>query len=262
MLALIAGTGELPGIIFEAQAKPPLICALRNNPPDRLTADLVFDLERLGGFLKALKARGVTRICLCGAVARPVFNWRRLDLATICLLPRIVSALKRGDDGALRILITLLEKAGFTVLAAHELAPDLLLPEGVPTHTQPSEQTEAEALLGDQISYEQARADLGQACILRGSHVIAREGQGGTDAMLTNLTSGAARGGVFYKAPKPGQDRRADLPVIGPATALACAQAGLRGVIIEAGGVMLLEHQEVIRRLDAEGMFLWIRERP
>ena len=33
-------------------------------------------------------------------------------------------------------------------------------------------------------------------------------------------------GGVFYKAPKPGQDRRIDLPTLGPATIEAAARAG------------------------------------
>jgi DUF1009 family protein len=71
-----------------------------------------------------------------------------------------------------------------------------------------------------------------------------------------------ARSGVMYKAPKPGQDRRADLPVIGPGTAEGAAKAGLAGIIIEANGVMVLNYDETLRRLDAEGLFLWVRERP
>ncbi len=70
----------------------------------------------------------------------------------------------------------------------------------------------------------------------------------------------AAPGGVFVKAPKPIQDRRVDLPVIGPETVVAAADAGLNGIVIEAGGVMVLSKEETIRIADETGLFLWVRE--
>lgn len=68
-----------------------------------------------------------------------------------------------------------------------------------------------------------------------------------------------AAAGVLFKAPKPGQDRRADLPTIGPKTALMAAQAGLAGIIIEADGVIVIQEDQIVRILDAVGMFLWVR---
>jgi len=69
-----------------------------------------------------------------------------------------------------------------------------------------------------------------------------------------------ARGGILFKAPKPGQDRRADLPVIGPDTARNVVAAKLSGIVIEDGGVMVLDLPQVRRILDAAGAFLWVRE--
>ncbi|SIN90918.1 LpxI family protein [Vannielia litorea] len=66
-------------------------------------------------------------------------------------------------------------------------------------------------------------------------------------------------GGLLYKAPKPGQDRRADLPVIGPATVMLAAEAELRGIVVEAGGVMVLDLDTVLAMADAVGLFLWVR---
>ncbi len=66
-------------------------------------------------------------------------------------------------------------------------------------------------------------------------------------------------GGILYKAPKPGQDHRIDLPAIGPATVRAAGAAGLSGIAIEAGGVMVLELEETVRAADAAGLFLWVR---
>jgi DUF1009 family protein len=66
-------------------------------------------------------------------------------------------------------------------------------------------------------------------------------------------------GGLLYKAPKPGQDLRADLPAIGPDTVRGAAAAGLEGIVIEAGGVMVLDRAETVRAADAAGLFLWVR---
>ncbi|MFC3118072.1 UDP-2,3-diacylglucosamine diphosphatase LpxI domain-containing protein [Jhaorihella thermophila] len=63
----------------------------------------------------------------------------------------------------------------------------------------------------------------------------------------------------MFKAPKPGQDRRADLPAIGPETIRGAAVAGLNGVVIEAQGVMVLDRAEVIAECDRLDLFLWVR---
>ena len=66
--------------------------------------------------------------------------------------------------------------------------------------------------------------------------------------------------GVFYKAPKPGQDRRIDLPTIGTGTVRNAAKAGLAGIAWEAGGVILLDRAAMIAEAEARGLFLWARE--
>ncbi|WP_097804097.1 LpxI family protein [Pelagimonas varians] len=261
MLALIAGQGALPKAVASAMPTPPLICALKDVPPSDLIPDHVFRLERLGGLFRMLKAHGVTQVCMCGSISRPDFDWRHLDFATLRLLPSVLRGLRRGDDGALRIAIRLFENAGFEVLAAHDAVPDLLPDGGVPTLCNPTPEAESLATLGDNVSEDQSRQDLGQACIVARNGMCEREDDDGTDALLNRVGQGA-KGGILYKAPKPGQDRRADLPVIGPATARGAAQAGLAGIVIEANGVMVLNFEETLRRLDAEGLFLWIRERP
>ena len=64
------------------------------------------------------------------------------------------------------------------------------------------------------------------------------------------------RGGVLVKLVKPGQDRRTDLPTIGPETLRGAAAAGLRGVAFEAGGTILAERDAAIAAADAAGLFL------
>jgi DUF1009 family protein len=63
-------------------------------------------------------------------------------------------------------------------------------------------------------------------------------------------------GGVLVKLVKPGQDRRADLPTLGPATIAAAAMSGLRGIAFEANGTILIERAAMIAAADAAGLFL------
>ncbi|MFD1341842.1 LpxI family protein [Litorisediminicola beolgyonensis] len=289
MLALIAGRGRLPQAVAGAQVERPLVAALDGFLPDDLTPDMTFRLETLGSLFETLRARGVTRVCLCGAIRRPQIDPSRIDAATAPLVPRLTEALGQGDDGALRRVMALFEEAGFALLAAHEAAPSLLPDPGVPTRTQPPAIAKTEARVGDGVLAQQGAADLGQACVIRGTEVLAQEDDAGTDAMLARLGQDAGAGdpvtwlmdtgaevlddtadwlsgretrsGMLYKGPKPGQDRRADLPAIGPGTAKAAAEAGLAGLCIEAGGVMVLDRDETLRRLDRAGLYLWVRAR-
>ena len=99
--------------------------------------------------------------------------------------------------------------------------------------------------------------DVGQGCVVQQGIVLAVEAIEGTDAMLARA-AGLARpgpGGVLVKLVKPGQDRRADLPTIGPATLRAAAAAGLRGVAFEAGGTLLTDREGCIDAADASGAF-------
>jgi DUF1009 family protein len=259
MLALICGTGALPAAIAGAQTDRPMVCALAGFPPAGLTPDLTFRMEHLGGLVAELRVRGVRDICFCGAVKRPEVDSAALDDATRPLVSRLLEAMEKGDDGALRALIAIFEEQGFAVRGAAELAPDLLPPAGSPTRLQPRPETHADVLIGIEALAEMSARDEGQACVVRSGRVEAREGPEGTDAMLRAYAARNLDGGILFKAPKPAQDRRADLPTIGPETAARAAAAGLHGVVIEAGGVLVLDLPEVVRRLDDAWLFLWVR---
>ncbi len=296
-LALICGQGRLPRIVADAQATRPLIAVLNGFAPEGLIADVTFHLETLGTLLNDLRDRGVTQVCLCGAIRRPPIDAGRLDAATAPLVPRLQEALTSGDDGALRIVMALFEEAGFVVASVHDLVPDLLPKAGVLTLGTYAPQTTVEARLGERTVAAMGARDAGQACVVRGDTVLAREDAAGTDAMLARLardkaagtgdifsapistagdlfggllgdatdwlSGGSSRteGGILFKAPKPGQDRRADLPVIGLGTPDGVAAAGLNGIVIEEGGVMVLDRAKTVARCDALGLFLWVREK-
>lgn len=288
MLALIAGTGDLPPALLQRLKTRPLVCAMEGFRP-AITPDLRFRIEHLGSFLAHLLSEGVTEVCMAGAVTRPRVDPTQIDAETLPLVPRIQAAIAQGDDGALRTIIAIFEDAGLTVRGAHEIAPDLLPPEGMRTKGVTTIDQRKDAVTAEQVLAEMGAADVGQACIVRNGRVLAREGQDGTDAMFARFApaedpvwgavdligdvlgsasewlSGAdgdpsdLRGAVLFKGPKPDQDRRADLPVIGPKTAMQAVKAQLSGIVIEAGGVMVLDLPQVCEILDAANLFLWVR---
>ncbi|MEM9970424.1 MAG: UDP-2,3-diacylglucosamine diphosphatase LpxI [Pseudomonadota bacterium] len=262
MLALIAGTGALPKHLVDSADAPPLIAALGRFPPDTLTPDITFRIEHLGTFLNDLRDRGVTEVCFSGALRRHPIEPAEIDAATQPLVPRMASALQQGDDAALRTVLAFFEEAGFAVKAAHDIAPDLLPPAGPLGANAPSEADEADAARAAEVLSSIGGADIGQGCVVYRRQVLAIEGTFGTDWMLESLAQrpDEGTGGVLVKAPKPGQDRRIDLPLVGPTTVDMASRAGLSGIAIEAGGVMMLDPAGTAAAADAAGLFVWVRE--
>jgi DUF1009 family protein len=281
-IAIIAGQGALPGVLAAAldSAKTRYLLAEMEGFSASVPGHdpIRFRIERLAPFLDHLADAGVTRVCFAGAVRRPRLDPAAFDAKTATLVPRLLAALQAGDDAALRIVIEIFEEWGFEVVGADQIAPALLPRTGVLTRISPDAGHEADARLGEAAIAEMGRADLGQACIVVANQIVAREDDAGTDALLRARipppkgaprdgfggAAGApdpASAGIFFKAPKPDQDLRVDLPVIGPQSAILAAKARLSGIVIEAGGVMVLDLPRVVQILDAAGLFLWVRPR-
>ena len=99
---------------------------------------------------------------------------------------------------------------------------------------------------------------------MSGRHVLAVEAAEGTDAMLARVAEMRANGrvrtaagrGVLVKAPKLGQDRRFDLPSIGPQTVEEVARAGLAGIAVVAGSTIIAEPERLIAAADRANIFV------
>lgn len=270
--ALIAGTGALPVLLaqrLEAEGQPFLLAEMEGHPAEARPGWRVeqFCVEQLALLFDLLRAADVTRVVFAGAVARPRIDPTRIDPKTAQFLPRLLGAFQQGDDALLRTVIALFEEAGFEVVGAEAIAPELVPGEGVLTAAQPSDADRQDAARAAEIVAALGALDVGQGAVVAQGLCLAVETLPGTDAMLQWVAdvAGARRPdaqgarGVFYKAPKPGQERRVDLPAIGPGTIAAAARAGLAGVVIEAGGVMVLDRAATLAEAERAGLFLWAR---
>lgn len=264
-LALIAGQGALPAALVSALPTRPLICALDGFVPDGLTTDITFRIERLAPFLRDLDARGITEVVFAGAVRRPRLDPALFDAATAQMVPRLLAAMGQGDDGALRAVIAIFEEAGFALRGVGDIAPDLIPAAGVYAGALSAMiETDADRAAG--IVAALGQVDVGQGCVVAQGQCLAVEVLSGTDAMLAqvaqlgDLRPDLARGrGVFYKAAKPAQDRRIDLPTIGPATVSAAARAGLGAIVWRAGDVICLDMPAICAAARDAGITLWAR---
>lgn len=247
-------------------SEPPLVAALDGFAPEGLTVDLRFRVERLVPFLRALERDGVRQVIFAGAVTRPRLDPALLDAATASLLPRLMAAMAQGDDATLRVVIELFEEFGFSVVGVEQVAPALLPAAGVLAGSV-SPHDEADAARAAAIVAALGAVDVGQGAVVAQGLCLGVEALPGTDALLAQvagigtLRPDPARGkGVLYKAAKPDQDRRIDLPTIGPETLRGVAAAGLGGAAFQAGSVICLDLAGMQRLATQLGLFLWSRE--
>jgi len=268
-LGLIACEGGLPVEVARQclDAGRPLYVARIKGLADPALAEFPggdFGLGDLGKTIKGLKTAGCKAVCFAGNVKRPDFKSLSLDLRGMAVLPGLVLAGRKGDDAILRALLAIFEKEGFRIEGAQEAAGNLTLGPGALGAVEPREEDREDIERALHVAREIGRLDIGQGAVVVHGVVLAVEAQEGTDAMLRRVGDlpKAIRGepgapaGVLAKAPKPIQDRRIDLPVIGLATVHRAAAAGLAGIVGEAGGVMVVGRDEVIAEADSLGLFI------
>ncbi len=271
-LGIIAGLGELPVSIVRfarAEGRPVHIFRLAGFEEDKLlefgSACETIGIGQIGKLVKRLKAEHCETVVFAGIVKRPNFSDIKLDLRGAKLLPRVLKAARDGDDALLRVIIGELEGEGFQVIAAEEAAGNLKAPGGTIYGPAPDEHALADMRKAAHAASEIGRLDIGQGCVVCDGLILAVEAQEGTDMMLQRVASlepelrgsATARRGVLVKRPKPIQERRIDLPTIGPGTIEQAALAGLRGIGVEEEGALLLDRDRIRYLCDLHGVFVY-----
>jgi DUF1009 family protein len=269
-LGVIAGGGELPVVLAEH-------CAAANRPyfVARITpyADPALNdhpgadngLGHMGGRMQAMRDAGVDAVVLIGQVPRPDVSKLDLDEGAIAMLPAIMAALPQGDDALLRAILSEHERAGFQVVGAEAVMGDLLAAEGAWGAVAPTPAQMKDIVKGAKVAHAIGAFDIAQGVVVADGHVLALEAAEGTDEMLKRVAAlpialrGAAdkRRGALVKRPKPIQERRIDLPVVGMRTIQAAAAAGLAGIAVEAHGALAVRRAEMIAEADRLGIFLY-----
>lgn len=269
-LAIIAGGGDFPprlaGIVaghrdavfvaaLEGAADPGAFGALEVG---------TYRLGQLGRLLEELRRRNIADIVMIGGLPRPSFGALRPEASTLKYLPYFAKAFQGGDDHLLRGVVRFFEEQGFRVLGPAEIAPDLAAPLGALGRKSASAAQKELLAHGFSLLAALSPFDVGQAAILADHRVVAIEAAEGTDAMIRRVIDLAANGrlkiakgdGILVKAPKETQDLRVDMPAIGLETLRLAAEAGLSGIGLRAGRVLVGDGASLGREADRLGLFV------
>lgn len=270
MLAILSGRGSLPEqLCAAARADGREVVIVRFGGQDlpwlgnnRL---IEAEFECLGAMFEALAQAGVGAVVLAGAMKRPNLNPSRFDAGTLALLPRLIPHLGKGDDALMREIAEVFSEKGFIVEVPQDILTELLAGEGILGGVAPTEADLTDAHRAATIVDEIGRLDIGQGAVVAQGLSLALESLPGTDRMLEFVQANAqglrpdpdGAKGVLFKGPKPGQDLRVDMPAIGPLTVENAARAGLAGIAVRAGKVLVLERENTIGTADRLGLFLY-----
>ncbi|RZJ18723.1 MAG: DUF1009 domain-containing protein [Brevundimonas sp.] len=269
-LGLIAGGGELPQKIAarcEAEGRDLYVIRLAGFADPHMVRwpGAEFGMAEIGGVLKALKTQGCGSVCLAGYVNRPDFKNLRPDLKGASVLPGLVAAAAKGDDALLRKVLSVFEDEGYAIEGADDILGGEALPMGALGQVRPTDEHMVDLKKALHVAEKSGELDIGQGAVVCDGLVLAVEAQEGTDAMLMRVAGlpadlrgapGALKG-ALGKAPKPIQDLRVDMPVIGARTIELAAAAGLAGVAGVAGRLILIDREAVIEAADRLGLFVW-----
>lgn len=269
-LAMICGGGSLPLAIAASvtgRGRGVVLFPLRGAAEDTDFAGYPHHwvyIGQIGKFMRLARAAGCRDMVCIGSLVRPSIWQVHPDLKGLSLIPRVLKAFRGGDDHLLSGMARILESDGFRLLGAHEVAPEILLPAGTLGAVPVPELAQADIALGFDYLRAAGPFDIGQAVVVIDKHIVAVEAAEGTDAMLIRVAElrasrrirTALGRGVLVKAAKPGQDKRFDLPSIGPRTVELVAEAGLAGMAAAAGETIVAEAEKLRQTADRAKIFV------
>lgn len=268
-LSIIAGGGDIPLTVAKAareEGRELHIFGLSGAADRRIEKfpHHWINFGHIGRILTVSREKNCTDLVIVGAVRRPRLKDLRIDFGALVNLPSLFGWTVGGDNSVLTGIIHFFESKGFRVVGAHEIAPDLIAGETVFTKKKPGKSDKQDIEVGLRVINALGALDVGQAAVVAHKYVLAVEAAEGTDKMLERCgdlnkwgkSGSRRRSGVLVKCAKPGQERRIDLPTVGPETVRRAAEAGLAGIALAANDVLIVNREEFVHEADASGMFV------
>jgi len=262
-LGMIAGGGMMPVEIIRhclATGREVFVVGIdpfASEEQLREAPHILAKIGEAGKIIKAFKEHGVYEIVLAGGIKRPSFKEMIPDWEGIKIAAKL-AVKKMSDDSLFRAVMNEIEERGFKVVGIEEVVPEMMFSEGIYGKVKPSGEDMDDIRRGIIVAKALGAVDVGQAVVVQEGMVLAVEAIEGTDMMLSRAATvkKAGKAPVMVKVLKPGQDLRVDLPAIGLQTIEQLKKYGIKGIAVEAGGILLIEREAVIQMADREGIFI------
>ena len=258
-LIVIAGAGSYPRLVIEGAKRAGVpkvdVLAVRGST-ERSTRKAANEVVEIGiGEIAAgidiLAKRGYDGAILAGQV-NPLSLFRsRFDERTKEWLAQLPVKTAHSIFGK---LIEKFAEAGIKVLPASLYMDDCVPGEGVLTERGATEQEQSDLRHAIEVARDIGVHDVGQTVMVKSGMVLAVEAFEGTNAALRRGGKLGGKGSVVFKAARSGHDMRFDIPVVGMKTLKVMKRAGATALGFQAGRLIMLEKENVLRFANASGI--------
>ncbi len=260
-VGLIAGNGELPLLLAsQLRTRGYRVAAIahrglsREDLENRADSFHWVNVGELGKIIAILKEEGAKRAVFIGGVPKTYFfSQARPDERALRVLLRLKD---KKDDAILRAIAEEMEGEGIRVVSPAPYMKEALAEAGCWTLRKPTGREEKDLAFGWKMAKRIGRLDIGQCIVVKEQMVLAVEAVEGTDETIQRGGRLGKGDVMVIKVCKPGQDRRLDLPVIGPTTLQILEEAGATTLAVEARKTIVVDKREVIERANQKGICL------
>ena len=146
------------------------------------------------------------------------------------------------------------ESRGVRIFPASSFMDGHLPGEGVLTARAPTEREWSDINHASAVARDVGRHDVGQTVLVKDGMVLAVEAFEGTNAAIKRGGKLGGKGAVVFKAAREGHDMRFDIPVVGLKTLKHMKSAGATALAFQAGRLVMLEKDDIVRYADAHGI--------
>ena len=254
-LIVVAGGGIYPRMVVEGAKRAGVekvdVLAVRGSTEraTRKAADETIEIGigEIASGIRKLAERSYDGAILAGQV-NPLSLFRsRFDELTKAWLAELPVKTAHTVFGK---LVEKFSEAGVKILPASLYMDGCVPGEGVLTKRLPSAEESddlrhAVAVVGDMGIH-----DVGQTVMVKSGMVLAVEAFEGTNAAIRRGGKLGGKGSVVFKAARCGHDMRFDIPVVGLKTLKVMKRAGASALGFQAGRLIMLEREKVIRFAD------------
>lgn len=252
IIGILAGVGHLPIDVAEgARAAGYKIVGVGVVPgihpdfPGKCDVYLSTHVGKLAAIFKFLHEQNVKQVTLIGKVTKEILysegkvfpDWEATKL--------LFSLRNRNDDSIMLGIVERFGKEGIVVMNQLQFLQGLMPEVGIFSRRKPSKDEWEDMDYGLKVARQIGGLDIGQTVVVKKKAVIAVEAIEGTDACIRRA-GGLAKETVVCKTAKPHQDKRFDVPCVGPDTIRSMIEAGSRGLVMEAGKTIFVNQEEAI----------------
>ena len=275
-LGLIAGNGRFPFLILDAaraEGRAVVVAAIKEETEPEIEARAAADsditvywlsLGELSKLIETFQREGVTQAVMAGQVKhKQIFSSIRPDWRLAKLLLNLRT---RNTDMLLGAVAKVLGDEGIELISSTALLEPMLAREGLLSRRALDEDERRNIDYGLGVAEGLAAFDIGQTVVIAAQACVAVEAMEGTDATVERAgeimrslgvdsdASTLERRLTVVKLPKPKQDMRFDVPVIGLRTIETMQRAGASCLAIEAERTLLFDREALVRRADEAGI--------